>query len=112
LCSAEESKGEGEGDAQLLTALDPQAVLSDIHALAQSVETALAHCQSSDVELPPPLELEGAQSEDPDDPALTQFRDLLAWDVSCGEPDPGEVCRLALLVSSLRLIEFDIHPDK
>ena len=35
------------------------------------------------------LDLSGVRSPDPEDAALTQFRDMLAWDITQVEPDPG-----------------------
>ena len=31
---------------------------------------------------------------DPNDPGLTQFKNMLAWDVASGEPDPGQAVSL------------------
>lgn len=83
---AEESKG--QEDASLL-GLDSAALLGDIHALADSISAALAYCQAGENAVPPPLELSVAQSKDPNDPSLSQFQDLLAWDVGKSDVNPG-----------------------
>lgn len=91
LSRVEETKG---GEKSLTPAMDTEAVLNDIHALVDSVNASLSFCQSNEIELPPTLDLAGAESTDPNDPALTQFKDLLFWDVSNSEPNPGQIVAL------------------
>jgi hypothetical protein len=60
----------------------------------ESVSQKLAFSKTQDVDLPPPLELAGPETDSSDDPALVQFKNLLAWDVISSEPDPGQAVAL------------------
>lgn len=65
-------------------------ILNEVHDLVQSAEKALAYCRDTDAELPPALDLSGPKSAtDPQDPALSQFADVPAWDVINTDSDPG-----------------------
>jgi hypothetical protein len=70
--------------------IDTEFILSEIYTLVTSTNDILSNCVDDEIELPPVLDLSEKTSEDPNDPALTQFRDLLMWSVAKAEPDPGQ----------------------
>lgn len=53
------------------------------------MSASLEYCKDDNVDTPPLLDLTGTSSTDPEDPALMQFENLLAWDVPHCDPDPG-----------------------
>eukprot|EP01038_Epipyxis_sp_PR26KG_P004031 gene4031-5768_t len=74
---------------------DPNLILKEVHTLVGSTTESLEFCKNDDNELPPSLDLTGCENaNDPNDPALTQFRDLPCWDVLRNDPDPGQAVAL------------------
>lgn len=76
------------------TAIDTSFILDEIHRMVQEVSASLEYCKDDSVDTPPLLDLTGTNSTDPDDPALTQFRHMLAWDIAGSDPDPGQAVSL------------------
>jgi thiol-disulfide isomerase/thioredoxin len=70
--------------------MDEGMVLREVHELVDSVNSTLDFCKITGTNLPPNINLFGASSDSPDDPALTQFEDSYAWDVTQSDPDPGQ----------------------
>jgi hypothetical protein len=83
---------EAEKD-QTLT-FDTDFLLDEVHRIVQDVSASLEYCKDDSVDAPPILELTGTTSSDPEDPALTQFRHMLAWDIAGSDPDPGQAVSL------------------
>lgn len=66
-------------------------VLGVVDKLVASVVSLLKSCQVEYVDVQPQLSLAGARKHGRGEPdsALVQYRDLLAWDATQREPDPG-----------------------
>lgn len=75
-------------------AIDTTFILDEIHRMVQDVSASLEYCKDDSVDTPPLLDLIGTNSTDPEDPALTQFRHMLAWDIAGSDPDPGQAVSL------------------
>ena len=89
ITTAEGSVGSGPG------LVDTSLILDEVYTLVESAEKSLSFCRNDDAELPPTLDLTGAAArEDPNDPALTQFRDHPLWDVLNTDSDPGQAVAL------------------
>eukprot|EP01033_Poteriospumella_lacustris_P010457 gene10460-7435_t len=65
-------------------------VLTAIHKQIEEATEAVNICKINETELPPPIDLRGPQTTSEDDPALVQFRNMLAWDAPPNDPDPGQ----------------------
>ncbi len=81
---------ESKSDTNEENEIDVSKLLGTIHELVEATDKSLEFCKNHESDLPPPLDLNGPKTEDPNDPALTQFKDLLAWDVAVSDPDPGQ----------------------
>ena len=68
---------------------DTGFLLDEIHRIVQDVSASLEYCKDDNVDPPSLLDLSGTASSDPEDPALMQFENMLAWDVAHSDPDPG-----------------------
>lgn len=73
-----------------LAGIDVGVILREVHSLVGSVKKSLAFCKNEEVELPPELILEGQKTNDPNDPALVQFKNSMLWEVPGADPDPGQ----------------------
>ena len=97
-------KREEEG----LSATDPVylTIMKDVHTLTEEVRTSLAALKDDEVALPAKLSLAGEKEQG--DQAKMQFRDMLAWEVEGGNPDPGQIVDLTKYVP----IDFMQLPEK
>jgi hypothetical protein len=89
LCSAADDQKRSDKPRE-----DVAAILGSVHSLVESVNQKLSFSKTQEVDLPPALELAEPLTDSPDDPALVQFMDLLAWDVINSDPDPGQAVAL------------------
>ena len=81
--------------------VDSEFVLTEIYSIVQSVNELLSHCLFDSGEAPCALDLKVKKAEDPNDPMLTQFKDMLMWEVEQAEPDPGQSISLRKYISRL-----------
>jgi thiol-disulfide isomerase/thioredoxin len=65
-------------------------VLTAIHKQVEDATESVNICKLNETELPPQLDLRAPQTDSVDDPALMQFRNMLAWDSPPNDPDPGQ----------------------
>ena len=65
-------------------------ILTQVHKLVESAEKTISYCVEDEADCPPALDLSpDVAPSDPQDMALVQFQDMLAWDVARTDPDPG-----------------------
>jgi len=77
--------------------IDTTFVLDEVHRIVQDVSASLEYCKDDSIDAPPLLDLTGLTNSnpvDPDDPALTQFKHMLAWEIAGSDPDPGQAVSL------------------
>eukprot|EP01038_Epipyxis_sp_PR26KG_P004458 gene4458-6304_t len=94
------NNNEGDGNPKINGTL----VLSETLSLAQSAKSALSFCQHEDSDALQTLDLTATNHDAngnklnlvdrANDDDLTQFRNLLSWDVSISDPNPGQVVTL------------------
>lgn len=70
--------------------LDVNALLQEVHGVVESVTTSLNYCKTDETAMPPDIDLAGPETKSSEDPALTQYKDSLSWDISDSDPDPGQ----------------------
>jgi hypothetical protein len=74
--------------------VDTGFIIGEIHQLVEDVSASLSFCKDDSIAAPPELDLSEPATKDPNDPALTQFRNMLAWDIPHADPDPGQAVSL------------------
>ena len=88
--SGEEKKGE----ESFTSNFEVPMILENIHSLVTEVHNSLSFFSAVELLKPPELDLSRPTSADSDDPALTQFKDMLSWSVMQQVPDPGQFTTL------------------
>jgi hypothetical protein len=84
-------------------------ILGSILTLIESVNQKLVYSKAQESDLPPALDLsKPTDPADANDPALSQFQNMLAWNVAACVPDPGQAVALRKYIP----IDFFQIPQK